>query len=394
MNQTPPQQRTPPLTIRATQVISFAGTRTEPLYTALATGMSGASLQASSVYAVGDDYAEASPALAAPAALQGVSREQCLIELSARVLMPLLSQTAEAESSPLVSLLLPMDPEHDIRARGINFEALRQTLCDCLPGLPPDHLKLIPRQQGATAELIHLQQRLAAGEANQAILCGADSLVNGLTYRTLANNGTLATENHLDGIVPGEGAAALLLQLQPSEPDTEQPGLGRISGLASLDEPHAGQASEQPMRGAAQALHQAIADNPSLLESVDTVILGHAHGTSDDLEWHQITRQLWPQRLDEQQRVAMMLGEIDAPQLEEQPPRRRLSLGATTGEIGAATLPMQLALACKQFRHQTHMARFGFPGPRPLLVLENGDYPLRGALALQPPETRHENISA
>jgi hypothetical protein len=82
----------------------------------------------------------------------------------------------------------------------------------------------------------------------------------------------------------------------------------------------------------------------------------------------------------------MMLGEVDAPVPDEQPRKRRLRLGVTTGEIGAATLPMQLALACEQFRHQAHMARFGFHGPRPLLVLENGDYLLRGALCLQPPE--------
>jgi hypothetical protein len=280
-----------------------------------------------------------------------------------------------------------MNPEQDIRARSIDFSALHQTLCDCLPGLPPDNLKLIPRQQGATAELIRLQQRLAAGEANQAILCGADSLVNGLTYRTLANHGILATENHLDGIVPGEGAAAVLLQLQSPEPDRRQPSLARINGLASLEEPHVGQASEHPMRGAAQALSQATADNPSLLQTADTVILGHARGAEDDLEWHQLTRQLWPQKLDERQRVAMMLGEVDAPVPQEQASRRRLRLAVTTGEIGAAALPMQLALACEQFRHQAHMARFGFPGPRPLLVLENGDYPLRGGLCLQPPGT-------
>jgi 3-oxoacyl-[acyl-carrier-protein] synthase-1 len=388
MNQATTQQPTPSLTIRAAQVASFAGTRAEPLYTALAAGMSGASFQATSVYAVGDEEAETAPVLAAPLALQGTTRAQCLTELILHALMPLLSRAGDdSESPPLVSLLLPMDPGRDIRARGIDFQAIHLTLCDALHGLATDNLKLIPRQQGAIAEIIRLRQRLADGEANQAILCGADSLINGLTYRTLANNGTLATENHLDGIVPGEGAAAVLLQLQSARPDTEQLGLGRIIGLASVDEPHAGQAANRPLYGATEALRQATADNPDLLEAVDTVILGHAQGVADDLEWHHVTRQLWPRRLDEQQRVAMMLGEIDAPALREQTSRRRLRLGATAGEIGAATLPMQLALACEQFRHQAYMARFGFSNPQPLLVLENGDYPLRGALALQPPGT-------
>jgi hypothetical protein len=277
-----------------------------------------------------------------------------------------------------------MEAERYVRAQGIDFKALHQTLSEYLPELAADSIRLIPHHRGATAELIRLRKRLAEGDAHHAILCGADSLANAVTYLEMAENGTLATRNHLEGIVPGEGAAAVLLQTRSLEPDLEPLGLARISGLASVDEPHAGQAGVHPQQGAAKALRQATATNPKLLEEATTVLVGHARGVADDLEWHQLIRQLWPRPLDKQQRAAMMLDEIDAPLPREHLTKQRLRLTAATGEIGAATLPMQLVLACEQFRHQAHMARYGFPKSKSLLVLENGDYPLRGALCLQP----------
>lgn len=81
----------------------------------------------------------------------------------------------------------------------------------------------------------------------------------------------------------------------------------------------------------------------------------------------------------------MMLGEIDAPDVEPSVTPQRLNLNSVTGETGAAALPLQLALACERFRFEAEIARYGFPGPRPALVCEMSDYPGRGALALEPP---------
>jgi hypothetical protein len=384
---THPESHLPPLAILATRVVSFAGNSAETLHAAVSAAMGGMRFQPACVYAVGDDYAEASPVLAAPMALAGTTRAQCLSELLIKVLAPLMSQLPQdGAPPPHVSLLLPLDAGRHIRALDIDFETIRQSLCGVLPGLEADRVELLPYHQGATAALMRLQQRLADEPSGRAILCGADSLINALTYQDLAEAGTLATENHGNGIVPGEGAAALLLQRQDQCRMQDLPCLANITGLASAPEPEAGQAGHRPMIGLAQALRQATTSRPALLNQAATLLMGHALGETDDLEWHQTERQLWPIRLEESQRVAMMLGEVDAPTPKAPDKPRLFNLAQATGETSAAALPLQLAVACEQFRFEARLARFGHPSPRPVLVAETGDYPVRGAVCLQPPE--------
>jgi hypothetical protein len=352
-------------------------------------GISGAAFQTSNLYAIGDEYAEATPVLVAAMELQGATRRQCLVELIYRALSPVLTLALNnSDRAPFVSILLPMMGERYARAQRIDFKAMRHTLCELMPELEPDRLTLLPHQLGATAELLRLQQQLAEGSGERAILCGADSLVNAQTYLELAERGNLATQHYLDGIVPGEGAAAVLLECVAPESTNDLPPLARILGMASVPEVYVGQAALKPLKGAAEALRQAAASTPEIIDQGSMVFVGQAQGMADELEWHQLVRQLWPETLGEQQRVAMMLGEEEAPQPEERARPQRIKLSAATGEIGAASLPTQLAIACEQFRFEAHMTRFGFPKPRPLMVLENGDYPIRGAVCLQPPVTK------
>ncbi|MCU7843219.1 MAG: hypothetical protein KZQ93_05200 [Candidatus Thiodiazotropha sp. (ex Monitilora ramsayi)] len=373
------------LVITATRVVSFAGESSETLHAAVVGGVCSAAFQTSSLYAVGDESAEATPVLAATMELQGATRSQCLVELIYRALSPVLAQALnDTNTAPIVSILLPMLGQRYARAQRIDFEAMRQTLCEVMPELQPDRLNLIPHQLGATAELLRLQQRLVAEPGQRAILCGADSLINGMTYLELAEKGTLATRSHLDGIVPGEGAAAVLIERAAPDRNAGQPPLAHIVGMASVPEVQVGQAALQPLKGAVGALRQAAASEPEILDQGGIVFVGHAQGIADDLEWHQLVRELSPETLGERERVAMMLGEVDSPQPEERTRLQRIKLSSVTGEIGAASLPMQLAIACEQFRYEAHMARFGFPKSQLLMVLENGDYPLRGAICLQP----------
>ncbi len=382
-------QLRPELTIAAAQVVSFAGDNLEALHAAVLAGMSGARLQTSSVYAVGDEYSEAAPVLAASSALQGSTRREILFELVYRALSPLMSKALEkSDESPSISILLPMQAEPYVRAQRIDFEAIKSDLCQAIPAIDPDKLGLVPHHTGATAEIIRLQQLLNAGETKQAILCGADSLINGLTYQAMAEVGTLATKNYSNGIVPGEGAAALLLQLPDPKQDQDNPPLANLLAMASVPEPHVGRAGDSVLKGAAEALRQASKRDATLLSEAPLILTGGAQGTVGELEWHQLERQLWPETLEEEQRIAMMLGEVDAPVPNAEPRPQRLNLTAVMGDLGAAALPMELAVACEHFRYQVHMARYGFPTPRPLFVLENGDYPMRGAVCLQPPASK------
>lgn len=374
------------LIIKDTQVVSFAGDSSEMLHAAVMGSMSGARVQTSSLYAIGDEYAEAAPVLAAPMSLQGATRSECLTELIYRALSPLIAKVAG--EGVMISILLPMHSERYIRAQRIDFDQIKQTLCKVMPELDPERVTLTPHQLGATAELLRMQQALTEYSETQMILCGADSLINTLTYLDMAERGILATKAHMDGVVPGEGAAAILLELDKTEQAerASQP-LAKITGMASVPEVHVGQAAQHPLKAAATAMRQATASFPSLLEETDKIFVGQAQGLADDLEWNQIVRQLWPQTLPEQERLAMMMGEVDAPQPAESERPQRIKLSSATGEVGAASLPMQLAIACEQFRFEANMARFGYPPSKPVVVLENGDYPIRGAITLHPPQT-------
>jgi hypothetical protein len=378
------------LAITATHTVSFAGESSATLHAAVVGGISGAVFQTSSLYAIGDEYADATPVLAAPMEMQCATRSQCLVELIYKALLPVLAhaQTQRDRSEPpYVSVLLPMLGERYARAHHIDFNAIRHTLIEFLPGLDPNRLNLLPHQLGGTAELLRLRKQLAWDKGQRAILCGADSLVNTLTFFEMAEKGTLATQEHPDGVIPGEGAAAVLIERLPAEPEPGQHALAHIAGMASVPELHVGRAAQKPLKGAAQALRQAAASVPDILDRGSIMIAGRSQGVADDLEWLQVVRQLWPETLGEQERLAMMLGESDTPQPEDRPRPQRIDLSAATGEIGAASVPMQLAVACEQFRFENEMSRFGFAGARPLMVLENGDYPIRGALCLQPPHS-------
>jgi hypothetical protein len=93
------------------------------------------------------------------------------------------------------------------------------------------------------------------------------------------------------------------------------------------------------------------------------------------LEWYQVETQLWPSRLSEAEQVAVALDEQEAtaapaPQIPE-----RLNLSLCLGEIGGASLPVALALACERLG-------FRYPAASSCLVTEAGDQPVRGAVLL------------
>jgi hypothetical protein len=138
--------------------------------------------------------------------------------------------------------------------------------------------------------------------------------------------------------------------------------------------------------GLAQALRQATASRPALLNEAATLLLGHAQGEADDFEWQQTESELWPVKRAVMQRIEMVPGEVGAPLPEAPAKPRLLNLAQVAGETGAAALPLQLAVACEQLRFEAHLARFGHPFPRSVLVAETGDYPVRGALCMQPAE--------
>jgi hypothetical protein len=377
-------QTAPPIAITGCSLASVAGDHPRALHAALATGLAGLAAQTER-YAIGDENPLPSPVTAAPLALAGHTLNLQLSELLLRALSPLTEAIEPEEPPPALLILLPLDQTYCARARRVDPERIRSNLTGWLPQLATTPIDFQPYTQGATAALQNALQKLETGETETLLLCGADNLVNALSYNQLAGQNRLATESHGEGVVPGTAAGAIRFQ-RPSNGENAPPILAKLAGIGSAEEPQAGKAAEHRLEGTYQALTQATGHNPALLQQAATLIQAHNLGSPGEREWHQVAQRLWPIRLDEQQRVAMMLGEIDAPEPAPSAEPKRFNLNQVTGETGAAALPLQLALACERFRYTAEITRYGFPTPSPALVCEMSDYPRRGALALVPPQ--------
>jgi hypothetical protein len=359
-----------------------AGDHPRALHAALATGLGGLAAQAER-YAIGNDTPLPSPVTAAPLALAGHTLNLQISELLLRALIPL-ADAIDPQAPPDLLILLPLDQTYSARARRVDPERIRSNLIEWLPQLATTPIDFQPYTQGATASLQNALQKLETGETETLLLCGADNLVNSLSYNQLAGEMRLATESHGEGVVPGTAAGAIRFQ-RYLDREYGPTVLAQLAGIGSAEEPLAGKAAEHRLEGTYQALIQATGHNLERLQQAATLIQAHNLGSHGEREWHQVAQRLWPIRLDEQQRVAMMLGEIDAPEPVPSAEPKRFNLNQVTGETGAAALPLQLALACERFRYTAEITRYGFPTPRPALVCEMSDYPRRGALALEPP---------
>ena len=90
------------------------------------------------------------------------------------------------------------------------------------------------------------------------LVCGTDSYINAGALYWLDTNWRLKREGHSDGVIPGEAAAAILVQQQPvsnGEPEVTVAGLGFAQENAPI-------ASEKPLRaeGLASACKSALSE--------------------------------------------------------------------------------------------------------------------------------------
>lgn len=121
--------------------------------------------------------------------------------------------------------------------------------------------------------------RLARRESDQILLIGVDSLLNAVDFARLRQAGRLLGES-AQGLVPGEGAGAVLLTAQPG------PGMCiRAVGLAHEDDTVLGERQSQG-RGMQKALEQACHDseNPeSAVEFIVSTFNGERYGALEAL---------------------------------------------------------------------------------------------------------------
>ena len=345
--------------IRGLGLACAAGDQPFSLLGAVGTSLSAATPHP--VLTIVDSAGEETPAIFAP--VPGLDplagREERIAALAAAALGSALEQWASdsERQKVLVLTLLPTMAEDEVRE-------LEMLLREELPDLGPATLRFVQGSEGALAELKNVCRDLAAGTWKTVIFGGADSLVNADSCRELLQQDRLAAATSAEGIFPGEAAAYLVLQAD--QPETRAiKSHATITAIEQAPEPHAGQAGDKQMTGLAQAVEGVAKQGEIRLDDVKELILTLSAESASELEWHQTLMRLWP--------PGFPANKDNSPQ-DPQP----LRLHPTLGELGAATLPVALALGCARFE-------FEHPAISSLLVCDGSEAMLRGAVCLQAP---------
>lgn len=252
-------------------------------------------------------------------------------------------------STPLLLLAAERERPHsdDQRYRDI-YERLQQAM-----GCRFDNRsRIVANGRAGLGPALQLAaQWLAAGEARQVLLVGADSYLDAATIGHYLSAQRLLVPGNSDGFLPGEAAAAVLLNAQPVASCVAIQGLGVAREEGRPD----GSVPNRAM-GLTQALRQALENAPV------------APGT-------------WQLRFSDQNGEGYFAREASNAftRLGRQGLRslKTLTLADCVGEVGAATGPLMLAWASRL------LLQADAPGQFALAHLAN-DEGTRTALALAP----------
>lgn len=206
----------------------------------------------------------------------------------------------------------------------------------------PESTALVAGRAGLAAALAHCDTLMHEGGHSHVLLAGVDSYLDGATIERYLGTERLQIPGNSDGFIPGEAAAALLLDRAPKG----RPGV-RIAGYGE------GQEEGRPdgsVPSRAQGLTAAIRN-----------ALSAAGSDYADLQF----------RLSDQNGEAFFAREASNAMTRVAPVGGQrlelLTLADCLGEIGAATGPAMLAYLSR------HLAHHSAPGHRGLLHLANDD---------------------
>lgn len=229
-----------------------------------------------------------------------------------------LAAVPPAERDAIPAMLVGPDPERPMNATRVQFETLHRVQ-DTLRMRFARSSRLFPGGRAALgAALAHAWQLLARGEARRVLLAGFDSYLDAATINHYLHAERLLVPGNRDGFLPGEAAAAVLLEV--GEPTA---GGLHLVGLGLGEEPGRPDGSV-PSR--AQGLSHAI-----------RAALAEAGIDANALEF----------RLSDQNGEAFFAREAANALTRAAEPGGRQPITLTTadctGEIGAATGPLMLA---------------------------------------------------
>lgn len=308
---------------------------------------------------------------------------ECLFLLLAAVLMPLLEEALESGEKCLLYCAVP-DPR-TARGEAIDPRQWKTKLCDLDLRFESIEMRFASDVNSAQA-LAQCVQELREGKWRQVLFGGVDSLVDIHTCGALADR--LMTTKTPDGLIPGEAAAFLVLETEKQARQNPPTRIwATIRGMSFAPEPNGRDADDKTVTGLVRATQASLSQAQLSASDIDAVVFPLGAEQVGHFEWYQVNRALWPRRISEQQRLAVQLGEIADAEIPADPTPEILRPYVSLGEIGAATLPVSLALACARFE-------FEHPKAEHILVCEAGDAPTRGAILLAAPNAPAVGTSA
>lgn len=201
-----------------------------------------------------------------PAALRGSAR---LVEILCLALGDCLQRSGKVDTSQ-VPLLVGLAEANRPGSPDLAASVVRQVEQKLGKKFHPQYSRAFERGHTAGFRALAEARALLQKRAVPACLvCGVDSYVNAHSLAWLEQHWRLKTPENADGVIPGEAAAAVMLQA--GEAQGKSPGEGvRVTGLGFAQEP-VDVFSEEPLLavGLAEAARAALAEAGQEIHEID-----------------------------------------------------------------------------------------------------------------------------
>lgn len=374
-----------PIAITGLGLSCHAGDQPFALITSILGQINGVRLSNEYSFKAADGSKEFLPRMAPAVELEDMYADRRMYTLTSTALMNAAAQISVNVKPESVLIVIMIDPELLNLTNGTDQQQFQSYLMDGIGRFAPATFRILFNTSASSSSALRTSlAELTEGKWQAVIFGGADSLISIEACQKLHRDNRLNVVGKREGIVPGEGAAFVVLQSKESAANNTTPALGYLRGLGVAAEPHARDADIEATEGLTSAINQALAQASLSATDIQGIVHGLGAETVQALEWYKTTQQIWPRRVSEQQRMAVQMGEIERADTPDDPIPKIILPYMTMGYVGAAALPIQLATALAWIEYDASQARWGFPIRNHILVCDTPDAPERGALVISP----------